>query len=246
MFEPNFIKNILFLDIETVRGKKDFEELSETMQKMWFHKAKSIKTEEELSEKEKYLERAAIYSEFGQVVTISFGMIRWENGEAHLRVKSFFGEDESEVLKDFKKLLDEDLKAFPKLQLCAHNGKEFDFPYLSRRFLINQIPLPKILQTQGKKPWEVQHLDTMELWKFGDWKNFTKLELLCEVFGIPTPKGDIDGSQVGEVFWEEKDVERITRYCEKDVLAIAQLYLKYAILPIIKEENITFATFENT
>jgi hypothetical protein len=128
------------------------------------------------------------------------------------------------------------------LQLCAHNGKEFDFPYIARRMLINGIKLPTILDVAGKKPWEVMFLDTLELWKFGDYKNYTSLNLLTHIFNIPTPKDDIDGSMVADVYWKDKDLQRIVTYCEKDVLAVVQLLLKYKGEELIKTENIESAT----
>ncbi len=242
MLSRQDISRILFLDIETVRGYQTFQELPATLKDAWNHKSEKIKTEEEQNHEQKYIDRAGIFAEFGKVICVSFGFINWQDDVPHFRVKSFYADDEKSLLLDFKKLLEEKFKGW---LLCAHNGKEFDFPYLGRRFLINQIPLPSVLQVQGKKPWEIPFLDTMELWRFGDYKNYTKLELLCAVFGIPTPKDDIDGSQVGKVYWEEQGLERITRYCEKDVIATAQVMLKYAVLPAIEEAYIHSATFDD-
>ncbi|MEO1655281.1 MAG: 3'-5' exonuclease [Bacteroidota bacterium] len=236
MFSKDDLAKMLFIDIETVRGESSYESLKPGLQQMWEAKARYISSEEEKSPAEKYYERAGIYAEFGKVVCISLGRIHWKEEEPQFILRSFFGEDEALILSQFKRLLDE--ARFRGWSLCAHNGKEFDFPYLCRRYLINQIPLPRILQVQGKKPWEVPFLDTMELWKFGDYKNYTKLELLCQVFGIPSPKDDIDGSQVGKVFWEESAVDRIAQYCEKDVLATAQVMLRYANLSLIQDEGI--------
>jgi hypothetical protein len=243
MFSQRELSKILFLDIETVRGQQTFATLPAGMQEMWHLKAAQLKIKEETEAapwtvEQKYNERAAIYAEFGRVVCISFGFIHWRDNAPYFKVKSFYGADERGVLLQFKDLLE---RKFGTWLLCAHNGKEFDFPYLCRRLLINQIVPPKILQIQGKKPWEVPFLDTMELWKFGDYKNYTKLELLCHVFGIPSPKSDMDGSQVGEVFWSNQDVVRIARYCEQDVIATAQLLLKYACMPLIPVENIETA-----
>jgi DNA polymerase elongation subunit (family B) len=124
------------------------------------------------------------------------------------------------------------------LSLCAHNGKEFDFPYLSRRMMVNGISLPAVLDNAGKKPWEVKFVDTLELWKFGDYKHYTSLELLAYLFGIPTPKDDIDGSMVAGIYYQEKDLPRIARYCEKDVLTIIRLLLKFAGQDTIAEEHV--------
>ncbi len=237
MFSQAEISKILFLDIETVRGHDTFDELSEGMQKMWKHKSNSIKVEnpEQDNPTYKYHDRAGIFAEFGRVCCISFGFAYFQDGVTKLKVKSFFGEDERQILVDFANLLDQ---KFTDWRLAAHNGKEFDFPYLCRRMMIHQIPLPRLLQVQNKKPWEITHLDTMELWRFGDYKNFTKLELLCQLFGVPTPKDDIDGSQVGHVFWVDKDPERIARYCEKDVVATIQVFLKFCFRDIVPQEHI--------
>lgn len=236
MFSKDEIAKILFLDIETVRGKASFWDLSEGMQAMWANKAQYIQTpDNEQTIEEKYYDRAGIFAEFGQIVCVSFGFIHWQNDTPTFRLKSFYSQDEKVILSELQELLDQ---KFADWKLCAHNGKEFDFPYLCRRFLINQIPIPRVLQIQGKKPWEVAHLDTMELWKFGDYKSYTKLELLCNVFGIPTPKDEMDGSMVSTVFYEEKDVAKIAKYCEKDVVATAQVFLKYCLLPVIEEKNI--------
>ncbi|TAF67748.1 MAG: 3'-5' exonuclease [Cytophagales bacterium] len=243
MFSDKELSNILFLDIETARSHYQLNELSEGMQKMWEHKAQMMDKDSEQTPQEKYKDKAAIFAEFGRVVCISVALIHFVNNEPHLKLKSYYGENENEILLQFKELLDQKLdpKKYPNLQLAAHNGKEFDYPYLCRRLLINQIQLPKILQIQNKKPWEVQLLDTMEMWKFGDKKNFTKLELLCHIFDIPSPKDNIDGSQVGEYFWERKEYKTIAQYCEKDVVATAQLIMKYSLKPLIKEENIEYS-----
>lgn len=241
MFTKETLSKMLFLDIETVRSHKSYQELSTGMQKMWEHKSENIKIKEETPEspwtpEQKFMERAAIYAEFGRVVCVSVGYIHWEGEEAQIKVKSFYDINEAKLLTQFKQMLES-----PRLQgwqLCAHNGKEFDFPYLCRRFLINKIVLPRILQTHGKKPWETSFIDSMELWKFGDYKNYTKLELLCEVFGIPSPKSDMDGSMVGEVFWNEADEERIARYCEQDVIATAQLLLAFSSLNLVVADKI--------
>ena len=141
------------------------------------------------------------------------------------------------MLEDFKNLLDKNYAGDSKY-LCAHNGKEFDFPFIARRMLVNSIKVPKILDVAGKKPWETTFLDTMELWKFGDYKHFVSLELLADLFGIPTPKDDIDGSQVAKVYYEENDLERIVTYCQKDVITTINIFLKYRGEEIITDENV--------
>ncbi len=226
------LDKILFLDIETVPMCATYDELPEKFVPLWDKKAGYLKREEEDTPSTLF-PRAGIYAEFGKVVCISFGMFN----DGNFRIKSFYGDDEKALLTDFANLLESKFSSKDFL-LCAHNGKEFDFPYLSRRMLINSIPLPEILDLAGKKPWEVAHIDTMELWKFGDFKNYTSLEVLSAVFDIPTPKDDIDGSQVGKVYWEDKDLERIVKYCQKDVLAIAQLFLRYQGKSLLDEGQV--------
>ncbi len=226
------LDKILFLDIETVPMCATYDELPERFVPLWDKKAGYLKREEEDTPSTLF-PRAGIYAEFGKVVCISFGIFN----DGNFRIKSFYGDDEKALLTDFANLLESKFSSKDFL-LCAHNGKEFDFPYLSRRMLINSIPLPEILDLAGKKPWEVAHIDTMELWKFGDFKNYTSLEVLSAVFDIPTPKDDIDGSEVGKVYWEDKDLERIVKYCQKDVLAIAQLFLRYQGKALLEEDQI--------
>ena len=226
---------VLFLDIETVPAVPTYKGLDERMQKLWDKKAEKIKKEASDTPESIY-DRAGIYAEFGKIIVISVGFL---NGN-EFRIKSFYGDDEKMLLEEFAELLNRYYN-YPDSMLCAHNGKEFDFPYIARRMIINGIDLPLILQMAGKKPWEIRHLDTMELWKFGDYKNYTSLDLLTAVFNIPTPKDDIDGSMVGKVYWEDNDLERIRQYCQKDVLAIAQLMRRYLNLPLITDEHVIFA-----
>ena len=226
---------ILFLDIETVSHEKSFDQLSEQMQSLWVKKAELIRKGDEEASPESLYDRAAIYAEFGKIVCISVGFF---NGN-RFRLKSFCSHDEKALLKEFATMLERYYNTFDA-QLCAHNGKEFDFPYIARRMLINCIEIPRILQVAGKKPWETQFIDTMELWKFGDYKTYTSLELLCAVLDIPTPKDDINGSEVGHVYWEENDLRRIQTYCQKDVLAVAQLMRRYNYLPLITEDQVDY------
>ncbi len=230
------LSKVLFLDIETVPAEADFGKLSEKMQSLWEKKTKYLKTDEDATPESLY-ERAGIYAEFGRIICISVGLF---NGN-EFRVKSFYGEDEKILLDEFASMLNSHYNQADQL-LCAHNGKEFDFPYIARRMVINGIELPEILQMAGKKPWEIRHLDTMELWKFGDYKSYTSLELLTTVFEIPTPKDDIDGSMVRSVYYEEQDLPRIVEYCQKDVLAIAQLMRRYLNQPLIRDEHVVFTS----
>ena len=234
------LEDILFLDIETVPQYPDFDLLDEYSRHLWELKAASLCKDGQMPCD--IYERAGIYAEFGKIVCISLGFIhRLPDGSPAFRLKSCYNEDESLLLKEFVETVTR-FGAQHAMQLCAHNGKEFDFPYIARRLLINGIALPAILDIAGKKPWEVSLLDTMELWRFGDYKSYTSLKVLTHVFGIPSPKDDIDGSEVAGVFWKDKDLLRIVRYCEKDVLAIAQLLLRYKGLDTIAKENVNSGT----
>ena len=236
MIEQIKPENILFLDIETVPVKYKYNELNDTERSLWDTKTRFMQREDITSEV--LYQKAGIYAEFGKIVCISTGIIFKEKNR-RIRIKSFYGDDEKQLLTEFAALLNEHFNT-DRHFLCAHNGKEFDFPFLCRRMLINQIKLPKMLNVHGRKPWEVNFLDTMELWKFGDYKNFTSLELLTSVFGIDSPKDDIKGEDVKRVYYEDKDLKRIAHYCKKDVLAIAQLFLKYRCENIIPPEDVIF------
>ena len=235
------LSKILFFDIETVPQFEEYSKLDETTQKFWDAKSAFIKKD---SPPEDVYERAGIYAEFGKIVCISCGYIIIKNMEKTLRITSFYGEDEKKILTDFKATLEK-----PKQKdnaesglyferLCGHNSKEFDIPYVARRMLVNGIKLPTLLDIAGKKPWEVNHLDTMDLWRFGDYKHYSSLALLTHLFGIPTQNDDINGSQVAEVYYKEKNYKRIAEYCAKDVKATTQLYLRLISEDLIPEENI--------
>lgn len=228
------LENILFLDIETVPEVQYFSELDETKQALWEHKSKYQRKDDETAED--FYERAGIWAEFGKIVCISVGYFTLKGDVRNFRVTSFYG-DETKILKDFKNLLISHFSETKHL-LCAHNGKEFDFPYMARRMIINNMALPHKLNLFGKKPWEVPHLDTLELWKFGDYKTYTSLKLLTNVLGIPSPKDDIDGSEVCRVFYEENDIDRIIVYCEKDTIAVAQIFLRLRGDALLTEDEI--------
>ena len=239
-FDMKFLKNHIFLDIETVSEKASFSELSEKMQDLWVKKSLFLKNDEGLSAEELYAERAGIYAEFGKVVVISLGFFYNDNdGKLNLRVKSLSSYNEKELLEEFNETMKQKLDE-QKIKLCAHNGKEFDFPYLARRMIVNRIRIPSFLQLSGKKPWEVQHIDTLEMWKFGDRKSFTSLELLTTILDIPSPKEDMDGSQVSRVYYEENDLDKIALYCNRDVEATAQLFLRLRDFDILPEDRIHF------
>ncbi len=229
----NIITNkILFLDIETVPEAEFWDDLSVNMKKLWTEKTQ-WQRKDEIPPDEFYYERGGIMAEFGKIICISCGIIL-DNGK--IRMKSFYGHNEFKLLLDFADLLDKNFFT-PQHVLCAHNGKEFDFPYIARRMIVNQIKLPSILNLYGKKPWEINHLDTMDLWKFGDYKHYTSIKLLAEILGIPTPKDDIDGSQVAHVYYKENDLDRIKVYCEKDTLTVAQIFRKLRYESLLEIEN---------
>ncbi|MCB0584561.1 MAG: 3'-5' exonuclease [Phaeodactylibacter sp.] len=245
MTENIDIANILFLDIETVSGKPEFESLSEDFQDLWKIKARQLsRTTEEEEEPDYaalYKGRAAIFAEFGKIVCISVGVVYRDKEDQRLKVrlKSFASENEKELLFEFSQMVFKFYNNPNKHGFCGHNAKEFDIPYICRRMVVHQLPLPTPFNISGKKPWETKHLlDTMEMWKFGDRKHYTSLKLLAAVLGFPSPKDDIDGSDVGRVYWEDKDLERLALYCEKDVLATVQLYLRYKYMPLLEEDQV--------
>lgn len=219
------LRDIIFLDIETVANEYEYHALDERLKAQWARKAAFYKRDSLLTDEELYHERAGIFAEFGKIVCVAVGKFgENETGQLMLRTKAYYGHSEKELLAEFKGMLAKTDSTTVKL--CAHNGKEFDFPYLCRRMLVNGITLPQALNISGRKPWEIPHLDTMELWKFGDHKNFTSLDLLAAIFNIPSSKNDMDGSQVNTVYYKDKDLEKIKDYCLRDVAVLAQLFLK--------------------
>ncbi|TDS55889.1 3'-5' exonuclease [Myroides indicus] len=234
MLENIKLENILFLDIETVPEHTDFLQLDSEMQALY--EAKTAYQRKENQTAEEYYERAGIWAEFGKIVCISVGFFAYKNGERQFRTTSFWG-DEPQLLLDFSNLLNTHFNQVQHL-LCGHNTKEFDYPYIARRMLINGVKIPDKLNLVGKKPWEVAHLDTMELWKFGDYKHYTSLKLLTKILGIPSPKDDIDGSEVAKVYYQEKNIDRIIAYCEKDVVAVAQVLLRFRGEAILEQSEV--------
>jgi predicted PolB exonuclease-like 3'-5' exonuclease len=243
MLEKLLPEHVLFVDIETVPLFENLVSAPENLQKLWTKKAVQIGKEGDTADT--LYNRAGIYAEFGKIVCISAGKIYRKGKERAYRVKSYCGDDEKTILKEFSLMLT-GFMANPTHRLCAHNGQEFDFPFIARRMLINGLQLPPILDIAGAKPWEIRDimLDTLQLWKFGDYKHYTSLELLCAIFNIPTPKDDIDGSQVADIYYKTFDIQRIARYCEKDTFAIAQLVLRFKGEPLIAQENYEIAGLE--
>ena len=242
------LDQVLFIDIETVSDKEQLSENPALLQKLWklksgrFQAARETEMTTELAAS-LYEERAAIYAEFGKVVVISAAMMYLRDEKWSLRTKSFIQDSEPELLSAFSQLLNESADKYPgNFYLCGHNIKEFDIPYLCRRMIMHGLPLPGLLDLSGRKPWETPLLDTMEMWKFGDYKSYTSLELLAHVLNIPGPKDDISGADVGRVYWKEKDVRRIALYCEKDVATVAQVMMRFQGKELIPDDRISSAT----
>ncbi len=234
MLDKINLEHVLFLDIETVPEHQDFDGLSEEMKHLWADKTKYQRKEDFTPEE--FYERAGIWAEFGKIVCISVGYFAFKGETRSFRTTSFHGE-EKQLLTDFKNLIETHFSR-PHHLLCAHNGKEFDFPYIARRMIIHHIALPHKLNLFGKKPWEVPHLDTLDLWKFGDYKHYTSLKLLTSILGIPSPKDDIDGSMVRDVYYKEDDIDRIIIYCEKDTVAVAQILLRLRHEELLSDDEV--------
>ena len=234
MIEKINLEHILFLDIETVPEEETFNALDEEKKELF-----DLKTQYQRKEQftpEEFYDRAGIWAEFGKIICISVGYFTFKGDIRHFRVTSFFG-DEKKILRDFSNLLDNHFGQAQHI-LCGHNAKEFDFPFIARRMIINQVKIPNKLNLFGKKPWEIPHLDTMELWKFGDFKHYTSLKLMAKILEMPSPKDDISGSDVGHVYYVEKDIDRIITYCEKDVIAVAQILLRFRREDLLIEDEI--------
>jgi len=232
------IDNILFLDIETVPEVYKFSDLDDKTGELYLQKNRYLIERDDLSNDEIY-ERAGVFAEFGKIVCISVGVVRTNSlGEKTITMKSYASHYEHKLLTEFGEMLTKSYNS-PNHSMCGHNAKEFDFPFIARRMLLNGIDIPAILDIAGKKPWEVNLLDTMELWKFGDYKHYTSIALLCHIFKVPTPKDDISGADVARVYYEDEDLPRITAYCEKDVIALIQLFLKFRNEGLVKEDNIS-------
>lgn len=231
-------KSTLFIDIETSSGEANFAMVSDKMKELWVKKAKNLLNPEQVSAEDLYFERAALYAEFGKIIVIGMGFFYLNaQKELCLKVKTIAYSDEKVLLQEFISFVNKVYKS-KELTLVAHNGKEFDFPYLCRRMLANQLLIPKSLQLQGKKPWEINHQDTLELWKFGDRKAYTSLELLAETLGIKGAKSDLSGDKVNAVYYLEDDLPRIAAYCLEDVIIVAQLYLRFNFMNLVEPHNI--------
>ena len=236
------IYDLLMIDIETVPQYQDYAQLPESWKSLWFDKI-SKTVPENFSPEQSYLQKAGILAEFGKVICISTGYFTTnDNKDPMLRLKSIYGHDEKELLQAFTTLTEKLQKHNKDFEFAGHNIREFDIPYICRRMLINQMPLPSYLQLHGAKPWDVKMIDTLQWWKFGDYKNYVSLNLLANVLGIPTSKTDIDGSMVQHVYYKDNDLPRIVAYCQRDVVVVANILLRFKNLPLLKEENIIIVT----
>ncbi|MEY3422939.1 MAG: hypothetical protein RIR48_3268 [Bacteroidota bacterium] len=245
--DKNFLKRCLFIDIETVPAFESFQATPEPIRELWTQKASQLRkqatgADAELSDGEFYEMKAGIFSEFAKIVCISMGFLHFDDGNpSYVRIKSLAGNDEHMILDDFSRLLINHYNDPENSRICGHNIKEFDIPFICRRLLINQVRFPPLLDISGKKPWQTSHiLDTMDMWRFGDYKNYTSLNLLAAVLGINSPKDDIDGSMVGKTYWKDEDIDRIVNYCQKDVVTVIQVMMKFAGLPLFSPDNIEF------
>lgn len=240
LIHSDLLPQILFLDIETVSGEKEFDAIEERLKPLWARKTEQLTGGLEVKPEDYYFERAGIYAEFGRIICIAVGFFQKEGSGFKFRAKCFSGHDESQVLKDFAMLLQANSQKSSRFSwLCAHNGKEFDYPYMCRRFLINGLDIPALLaEMSTKKPWEVHHLDTLDFWKFGDRKNYTSLELLATLFKIPTSKDGIDGSMVNQAYYHENNLEKIAEYCKRDVLVLARLFQKLNGKDFIPDQDV--------
>ena len=233
------LDNLFLLDIETVSSKESFQHLEDDWKELWTEKIKR-NLSPELTAEELYPQRAAIFAEFARVICISFGYFKKENDQWELRIKSIYGHSEIDILNEFSMTINNlPVKKYPWV-FAGHNIKEFDIPFICRRMLANDVRIPKRMSFQNMKPWETPIVDTLHLWRFGDYKNYTSLKLLAAVLGVPSPKDDIDGSQVGNVYWRENDLNRISVYCEKDVLTVGNILLRFDGLPVLREDQVVF------
>lgn len=217
-------EDILFIDIETVPAYADISKVPEPERALWEKKALQLSIK--YSSEDVDYQRAGIYAEFGKIVCISCGRLSKSPEGILLKITTFAGNCEIDLLINLNVYFTQQGK---KVLLCAHNGKEFDYPYLARRYLINRLKLPNIINHSGKKPWEIKHLDTLELWKFGDYKHYTSLDLLAHVFGIPSPKSEMDGSMVAKAYHHHHDLKSIRNYCENDIETLVKVYLNQSV-----------------
>lgn len=241
------LKKCLFVDIETVSEYPNYDDLPEDMKYLWDIKSAQIKkslppSSEDITPADLYVQKAGIFAEFAKVACISMGFLSFEDDfPSKIRIKSLAGHDEKVLLEDFSRLLINHYNDPENSRICGHNIKEFDIPFICRRMVVNHVRFPPLLDISGKKPWQTfQILDTMDMWRFGDYKNYTSLNLLAGTLGVKSPKDDIDGSMVGQVYWKDDDLDRIVTYCQKDVVTVMQVALRYAGVPIFDDNDIEY------
>lgn len=231
--------NVMIVDVETVPIVPTFDQLSEPLQRHWSRKAAQWQPETPFEPSETW-ERAGIYAEFGKIICISTGILAGNEEHPILHIRSFEG-PEDELLRNFFVFCNE----LQPERLAGHNIREFDIPYICRRSFIQQVPLPPLLaHMQAKKPWESPLIDTLQFWKFGEFKNFVSVDLLCTLLGIDSPKQTMSGQDVAQVYWQERNRQRIIDYCEHDVLAVAHLLLRLMGTQTMNKSNITIERHE--
>jgi hypothetical protein len=240
MLDHLHLENLICIDIETVPGFDELTQLPEQLKELYLKKSERLKKEGE-SDEEQYFNHAGIYAEFGKIICVTLGIFRKEKDDYQLRLKSFCSDNEKKLLQEFCELLNQHYNKHDRFQFCGHNIREFDIPYLSRRLLVHQLQLPALLDISGRKPWEVNMIDTLQLWRFGDVKHYTSLKLLALILGIDSPKDDIEGKDVGRVYWKEKNLQRIVEYCQRDVITVAQLLLRFKGMSLLEKEQIVVA-----
>lgn len=232
------LQKLFLLDIETVPQQPAYQQLNAEWQARWWHKiSKTIP--EGTSPEDSYQQKAGILAEFGKIICISIGCFQIKDNENFLKIKSIYGHNEKELLQSFLSVNNKMCELKNDFQFAGHNIREFDIPYICRRMIINHIPLPQYLCLHNAKPWEVNMLDTLHHWRFGDVKNYISLDLLASVLGVPTSKTDIDGSKVQEVYYKDNDLQRIVNYCQRDVEVVANVLLRFNNMPLLKPENIS-------
>jgi predicted PolB exonuclease-like 3'-5' exonuclease len=246
MFTPTQLEKFLFFDIETSGLESNYERLSEKMQELWSKRSEILRNQlgekypdnKDKSDSDLFELKSALQAEFGRVVCISFGKIKFVEDEPTIQIISVQDEDESVLLKKAFDIIIKMSKIGVKL--IGHNVKRFDIPFLCKRGIINSLELPAPLQVWDKKPWEISITDTSELWSFGAWQEgFASLDLLATVLGIDSPKEQMNGSEVHGYYYSGR-IEEITEYCERDVITLAQILLRLSNLNLIDKQSIIF------
>jgi uncharacterized protein YprB with RNaseH-like and TPR domain len=234
-------EDLVVIDIETASVSPTYEKLEDEWKILWQEKTQ-LSLPEGVTAAEFYPKRAGVMAEFAKIICISMAYFTKEPN-LRMRVKSFYGHDEKQVLQDFLTTITKIESINHRWCFAGHNIKEFDIPFICRRLLINYLPIPRYLDFQNMKPWETNIVDTFQYWRFGDYKNFTSLKLLAAAMGIASPKDDIDGSMVGDLYWNgaaeerEANLKRIAVYCQKDVITTGNIFLRFKnITPLSTDE----------